>query len=211
MWLLAGAWGCRRRGGDAGRSDQVAQGDRARPRGAGRPRLRAAPGGGAGPAAACPSAALRPAGRSVRAATRRRRIEPACCAAATGRRPGVGAAMIAASLGVFGYAAGAVVLSWAYFRRCRMTRPPLGVFNLADVLIMLVGVVLVPYLYVALPTWLVGALLGGLTVGILYVTLEPFPVPRRAIWLGILVLVAADLAGWLRFGGPCKAFADTKD
>jgi hypothetical protein len=119
--------------------------------------------------------------------------------------------MIAASLGVFGYAAGAVVLSWAYFRRCRMTRPPLGVFNLADVLIMLVAVVLVPYLYVALPTWLVGALLGGLTVGILYVTLEPFPVPRRAIWLGILVLVAADLGSWLRFGATCTAFAATND
>jgi hypothetical protein len=115
--------------------------------------------------------------------------------------------VIAASVIVFGYAAGAVGLSWAYFRRCRMTRAPLGVLNLADVLIMLVAIVLVPYLYLALPTWLVGALLGGLTVGILYFTLEPFPVAGWAIWLGVLTLVAADLASLLRFGPTSTAFA----
>ncbi len=115
--------------------------------------------------------------------------------------------MIAAYLIVFGHAAAAVLLSWGYFRRCRMPRPPLGVLNLADVLIMLVAIVLVPYLYLALPLWLAAVLLGGLTLGILYFTLEPLPLSSPAIWLAVLALVVADLDSWLRPGPTSTAFA----
>ena len=52
---------------------------------------------------------------------------------------------------VLGLAAGAAMLGSAYFRRYAMTRPPLGVFSLADIAIMLVSIILVPFLYLALP------------------------------------------------------------
>lgn len=72
--------------------------------------------------------------------------------------------MTEASLVVLGHAVGAVLLSWAYFRRYRIKRPPIGVLNLADVGVMIGAVVLVPFLYLALPAWLVAGLLAlGIT------------------------------------------------
>jgi hypothetical protein len=108
---------------------------------------------------------------------------------------------------VFAFAAGAIVLASVYFRRVRMPRPPLGVFNRADVLIMMATIALMPYLYLTLPLWLDGVLLGALTAGILYVTLVPMPLPRAGVWFGILALVAADLASWWRFGPTGATFA----
>ena len=108
---------------------------------------------------------------------------------------------------VFAFAAGATVLASVYFRRVRMPRPPLGVFNRADVLIMLATIALMPYLYLALPLWLDGVLLGALTTGILYVTLVPMLPPGAGVWCGILALVAAHLASWWRFGPTGATFA----
>jgi len=112
---------------------------------------------------------------------------------------------------VLGFAAGAVALAGVYFRRVWMPRPPLGVFNRSDVLIMMVAIALLPYLYLALPLWLDGLVLGGLTLGILYVTLAPVPMPRAGLWLAILALVAADLASWWRFGPTGAPFALVND
>jgi hypothetical protein len=42
-----------------------------------------------------------------------------------------------------------MVLAWLYFRSFRVTRPPIGVFNLRDVLLIIGAVVLIPYLYLA--------------------------------------------------------------
>lgn len=114
--------------------------------------------------------------------------------------------MIAGVSVVLGHACGAVLLAWAYFRWVRMARPPVGVLNRSDVLIMMAVVVLVPYLYLVLPLWLVGALLGAVTIGVLYVTAEPIPVARRASWLGVLALVVADLASWLHLGASAPTF-----
>jgi len=108
---------------------------------------------------------------------------------------------------VFGYATAAVLLAWAYFRHVRMARPPLGVINRADVLIMMVAIVLVPYLYLAMPLWVVGVVLGALTIGLLYVTLEALAVPGWGAWLGVLGLALADLVVWLRFGSDGTPFA----
>lgn len=108
---------------------------------------------------------------------------------------------------VFGYAVAAMLLAWVYFRHVRMARPPLGVINHWDVLVMMVAIVLVPYLYLALPLWLVGLVLGALTIGLLYVTLEPLAIPGWRAWLGALGLAAADLAAWLRFGSDGMPFA----
>ena len=74
---------------------------------------------------------------------------------------------------VVAYAAGAVLLAWLYFRRFRVTRPPIGVFNLRDVVLMIGAIVLVPYLYLAVPPWLEATLLGLGMLTILQVTFEP--------------------------------------
>ncbi len=74
---------------------------------------------------------------------------------------------------VLGLVAGAAVLGSAYFRRYAMTRPPLGVFSLADIAIMLVSIILVPFLYLALPRSLVVGLLTVATLSTLYFLWEP--------------------------------------
>lgn len=52
---------------------------------------------------------------------------------------------------VFGFATSAVLLGRAYFRRYEIIRPPVGVFNLGDVTVMIGAIVVLPYLYLALP------------------------------------------------------------
>ena len=115
--------------------------------------------------------------------------------------------MIAGLLILFGHAAGTVLLAWVYFRCVRMARPPLGVINRSDVLILMAAIVLVPYIYLALPRWFVGALLGVLTIGILFATFEPLPMPRWGIWLAVLAVVMAELVCTVQFGPTSAAFA----
>lgn len=107
---------------------------------------------------------------------------------------------------VFTHAVAAVMLGWLYFRRFQMTRPPIGVFNLADVSIMMIAIVLIPFLYLALPTWIVATMLLVGTLSLLYFTLEPILVARWAIWLAALLLVAADVGAAWRFGTDSTAF-----
>jgi hypothetical protein len=64
-----------------------------------------------------------------------------------------------ATLVVLGCAAAAMLLGWVAFRRCQLPRPPIGVIGLGDVLFMLAAIVVVPFLYLALPRWLVAALM----------------------------------------------------
>jgi hypothetical protein len=106
----------------------------------------------------------------------------------------------AASLVVFGHAFFALVLSWVYFQRYQVRRPALGVLDLGDVGFMLVGIVLVPLLYVWLPVGVVAALLGLGTLSLVSFTLEP--VLRRGwlIWIAIVALLTADLVGSIWFG-----------
>src|SRR5215203_4613578 len=68
--------------------------------------------------------------------------------------------MITALLIIFGSAASAIVCSWGYFRRYTIARPPIGVVNGWDVAMMIGAIVLVPYLYLALPRWLVASMLA---------------------------------------------------
>lgn len=108
--------------------------------------------------------------------------------------------MLAATIVVLALAIAAVLLGWLYFRRYAMIRPPLGVFNLSDIAMMLGSIVLVPYLDLALPLWTVAGLLvvGGLST--LYFTWEPILRPIWARWLATSVLVALDCAAWLWLG-----------
>jgi hypothetical protein len=107
---------------------------------------------------------------------------------------------------ILAHVVAALLGSWGYFRRYTITRPPIGVFNLWDVAVMLVGIVLVPYLYLALPLWLVAGLLTIGMLSALYFVGEPVLRPAWAIWLAMSVLVAADIGTMVMFGETSRVF-----
>ena len=107
---------------------------------------------------------------------------------------------------VLGHAVAAVLCGWLYFRRYQLTRPPIGVLNLKDVAIMLGAIVLVPYLYLALPVWLVTGLLVSAILSVLYFTWEPILRARWAIWLAVLLLVGVDIGAALWSGTTATPF-----
>src|SRR5438270_796016 len=84
---------------------------------------------------------------------------------------------------VVAYAAGAVLLAWLYFRHFRVSRPPIGVFNLRDVTLIIGAIVLVPYLYLTVPPWFEATLLGLGLLTILQVTFEPILPGRWTAWV----------------------------
>jgi hypothetical protein len=107
---------------------------------------------------------------------------------------------------VFGLAASAVLLGWAYFRRYELQRPPIGVFNLGDVVAMIGAIVLIPYLYLALPLWLVAGIFALAISSILYFTVEPPLRTRWAAWLVVLVLLGGDVWTKFQFGSMSTPF-----
>jgi hypothetical protein len=114
--------------------------------------------------------------------------------------------MFTATIVILSFAAAAVLLSWAYFRRYAVARPPVGVFNLRDIAIMIGGVVLVPYLYLALPRWLVAGLLLLGVLSALYLLWEPVLAFRGAVWAVTLALGGYDIVAVLLFGPTSVAF-----
>ena len=108
--------------------------------------------------------------------------------------------MLTAMLVVLTLAVAAVVLSSLYFRRFAITRPPLGVFNLSDVAMMIGSIILVPYLDLFLPVWLVAGLLLLSGLSTLYVTSEPLLRSGWQCWLVTLALIGLDLAAWRWLG-----------
>src|SRR5262245_42477308 len=111
-----------------------------------------------------------------------------------------------AALVVLGFAATTSLSSWAYFRRYQLTRPPIGVFNLWDIAVMIGGIILVPYLYLVFPLWLVASLLAFSMLSVLYVLWEPILRAHWAIWLVVLILIGADAGGAFWFGAKSRAF-----
>ena len=101
--------------------------------------------------------------------------------------------MVLATFIILIHTAAAAILSWLYFRRYAMTRPPIGVFNLGDIAVMIGMVVLVPFLYLLLPLWIVASLLALASCSILYFTWEPVLHSAWAIWLVTILLAGADL------------------
>ncbi|MEP6776112.1 MAG: hypothetical protein ABJA50_11005, partial [Chloroflexota bacterium] len=99
-----------------------------------------------------------------------------------------------------------ILLAWLYFRHFKVTRPPIGVFNFTDVAFMIVGIVLVPYLYLLLPTWLVAGLLVIGTLSIMYFLWEPILRASLLVWLASLVLVIADIWASLQFGTASNGY-----
>lgn len=101
---------------------------------------------------------------------------------------------------ILGCVLAGMLLSMFYFRFCAISHPPIGVINLWDVAFLLAAVVVVPYVYLGLPLWLVTALLALGMSCLLYVLLEPI-LHRTLLAVGITVLiVAADLFAAWRYG-----------
>ena len=108
--------------------------------------------------------------------------------------------MIFACCVILGCVLASMLLSMFYFRHCAISHPPIGVINLWDVAFLLAAIVVVPYLYLGLPPWLVMALLTLGMGGLLYIVLEPI-LPRTFMAAGITALiVAADIIVAWRFG-----------
>jgi hypothetical protein len=102
--------------------------------------------------------------------------------------------------------AGALLWSWDYFRRYQVTRPPIGVFNVKDILLMIASIILVPYLDLVFPLWLVAGLLGLSTLSLLYFACEPILRGRWATWLVVLALLALDGGVTLLSGTSSNGF-----
>jgi len=116
--------------------------------------------------------------------------------------------MVQASFVILAHIAAAMLLAWLYFRRYAMSRIPIGVFNLADIAIMIGAVILVPFLYLLLPLWIVAGLLALASVSLLYFTWEPVLRSVWAVWLVTILLAGADLITALLLGiGPVWFFA----
>jgi hypothetical protein len=85
-----------------------------------------------------------------------------------------------------------IVFSYLYFRTVRIARAPVGRYNLRDVVFMMVAVVVLPPLYLKIPTWLVTAILGMVFVAVLQFTIAPI-LPRPLPLLVAASIVVADV------------------
>jgi hypothetical protein len=99
-----------------------------------------------------------------------------------------------------------LLLGLGYFRHFRMTRPPIGVFNLTDVIIAVFIIILAHFLYVVLPLWAAVGLFALAVLSALYVTLEPLLRARSLIWLVSLIFIALDIAAARIFGVQNNSF-----
>ena len=112
---------------------------------------------------------------------------------------------------VLGGAVCAILGGWAYFRRYQVSRPPIGVFTLQDLALMVLFIILVPFLYLILPAWFVAALLLLAALSILYFTWEPLLHAHWATWLAMCALLAADLGTAFLLGMRSNGFFAVND
>ena len=102
-------------------------------------------------------------------------------------------------------------LGWRYFRRYAITRPPIGVFNLRDVAVLMTAIAVIPYVYLELPLLVVAGLLTVTATGILYFTLEPVLRRRLAVLGAAAAAVGADVALAVTEGTTSNAFLAVND
>jgi hypothetical protein len=107
---------------------------------------------------------------------------------------------------VLAFTASAVLLGWLYFRNYQLAHPSIGVLNLGDVAFMIGVIILFPYLYLALPLWLVAVVFALAMLSILQLLGEPLLRARWASWVFALSLVGADVWTNLRLGASSPAF-----
>lgn len=114
--------------------------------------------------------------------------------------------MIAAAFVILLCAFAALLLSWFYFRRVAIARPPIGVTNAWDIAFLMAGILIIPYLYLLLPLWLVTAVLCLQTASLIYFLAEPLVRARLVLWLLAIVPVAADVAAAALYGVRSNIF-----
>lgn len=111
-----------------------------------------------------------------------------------------------AILVILGCGASAIGLSWLYFRRCRLNRPPIGVINLHDIAFMIGSIIVIPYLYLWLSPWVVVGLLALGTMSLLSLLLEPLLHSPWLVWSLTLGLIGGDLASGYLWTTSSPAF-----
>lgn len=97
--------------------------------------------------------------------------------------------------------------AWYYFRRFAVKRPPIGVFNLADVGLLMCSILLIPFLYLFLPIWLLSGLLALGALGVLIIVFEPVLKTRQLVWGGAIMLGLLDVAALRLYGANSISFA----
>lgn len=114
--------------------------------------------------------------------------------------------MAGATTAVVSLVSAILLLSWNFFRRYAVARPSFGVFNQWDLSVVMGGIILVPYLYLVLPAWLVVALLTLTVLSVLYLVWEPVLSGRYLTWLIVLTLIGGDFGAALLLGTASKVF-----
>jgi hypothetical protein len=71
---------------------------------------------------------------------------------------------------------------------------------------MIGGIILVPYLYLLLPLWLIAGLLTLGALSVVYFLWEPVLRGRLLVWLVTLALVCSDIWAALQFGTSSNGF-----
>lgn len=103
-------------------------------------------------------------------------------------------------------AIGSLAFAWVYFLHAEITRPPIGVTNMWDIIFMMAGILLIPYLYLLLPLWFVTALLFIETASVIYFLFEPVVVAKIALWVLALGPALADIAAATMYGVHSNVF-----
>jgi plastocyanin len=84
------------------------------------------------------------------------------------------------------------VCALAYFRRVRLERPPIGIFNTRDLCVLGVFIVALPVLYVHLPPGVLTAFIVVTFLSALSIALRPL-FASRALWVAIPLVLTADI------------------
>ncbi len=89
-------------------------------------------------------------------------------------------------------ALGTAVIAVIYFRRVRLERPPVGVFNSRDILMVLCLLTSLPFLYLIVPSVVLTGFLILTFSSALYIALRPFLRPRY-LWPLIIALLIINI------------------
>ncbi len=117
---------------------------------------------------------------------------------------------VTALAAVAGCEAAAIFGSLFFFRRSRVDVPPIGVFGLDDAIAVGILVAITPFVYLALPYWLVASLfvLGG--ASLLQLAFAAV-LPRALVWPLVIALAVADIAALSSLGSHDAVFLGVND
>jgi hypothetical protein len=101
---------------------------------------------------------------------------------------------------------GTMLSGWWIFQHVRLERPPLGTISLADVGIMIGAVVLVPLLYLALPSFMISGLLLVAAASSVHTLFSALLDSKRAVWSIVGLAMVADVACDVCLGPRHPAF-----